>query len=255
MVKDGLDMYFFESNLELNAAVLLTTGTCLVVGDRYVRTITDSRHAACFNTFLSEVVLYRVCTLLRELAVHLCLAGVIRMSLYLDDVVSVLDEDIRNLIEEREGFLLDGRFAGLELDTLHRFLQELAYLTFEFRTTLVGLRSCYYRALVLVVGNPVAVAIEFATLIIDMSACSLRRMRAFVEVVRYAVAIGVFRTTLLIDGRVCFYRRSRALVEVVGYTVTVGIHRTTLGVNLTVRLFRRVRTLVEVVRNPVTIGV
>ena len=81
------------------------------------------------------------------------------MTLYLNDVVLVLNEDSSDLVQQGVRFLLDLRLAGLELDTLHCFLEQLTNLTFHLRTTLVRFQTRNGRTQILIIGYTVFVGV------------------------------------------------------------------------------------------------
>ena len=115
----------YEGDLELYAAVLSTTGLGLVVCDRYVRSVTYCGQTLEVYALLDQVITNGVSTFLRQLFIDLVLTGAIRVTLNLNVVVRVLNEDLSNLVQQREGFLLNGSLTGLELNTLHSFLEQV----------------------------------------------------------------------------------------------------------------------------------
>jgi hypothetical protein len=255
MLEVGLYMNLLKGDLELYAAVLLTTCFGFIVRNRSIRTVTYSGQTLEVHTFLDEIVTYGISTFLGEALVELVLTGIIGVTLYLYDVVLVLNEDIGNLVEQRERLLLDSSLTGLELNTLHSFLEQLAYLTFEFGASFVLLETGYSRTCVFVIGYSVTIGIEFTTLVIYMAASLLRCARTLVDIIRYSISVAIFRTTLGVNGSTGFLRCAWALIKVIRYSVAVCIKRTTDGIDISVSVFRRTRTLIQIVRYSVSVRV
>ena len=128
VIQNGLVADLLEGDLELYTTVLCTTGLGLVVSDRYIRTVADSCQTLEVNTLSDEVVTNGVSTLVGQLFIQIVRTGVIGVTLNLNDIILVLDEDCSNLVEQRVRFLLDVSLTGLELDTLHSLLEQVANL-------------------------------------------------------------------------------------------------------------------------------
>lgn len=71
---------FLESYLELNTSVLSAALSSLVVCNWLALTETCRSQAACLNTLVLQVCLYRSCTVLRKFLVLVCLTNIVSVT-------------------------------------------------------------------------------------------------------------------------------------------------------------------------------